>query len=265
MKLVNEMWMRHRSVKAWTDAAEWDDYLRTVESALEDRLTKLDANDPARRKSDAARGEGHFVTHFGPKEDSRWLLGRFEKTKIAVEIQLYKNGRDSFGERRDNTITFYIPEKVHVLCGSMEKLVELFHLTNERLGIFYAAADLKGVYCAKKASPPSLGALNIASELPGVFWLTYFGLQYCEFFGRDRLVSLERASEGPAGGMTLRLAETPERVPEGLRRMLERRLSAETFAGVGDVLLEKPEGRYALTLEQLASCPVAHSPACHKA
>lgn len=264
MKWVNEIWMTHSSVKSWNSSAEWDDYLRAVESVLNDRLAKLDANDPVRRKADTTRGEGHFITQFGPKEDSRWILGRFEKTKVVVEIQLYKHGRDSFGERRDNTIAFYIPDKV---CdrSNMEKLVELFRLTNERHGIFYAAADLKGVYCSKKASPPSLGALNIASELPGVFWLTYFGPQYCEFFGRDRLVSLERTSEGPDGGMTLRLAETPERVPEGLRRMLERRLGVETFAGAGEVLLEKPEGRYALTLEQLASGPVAHSPAFRNA
>lgn len=264
MKLANEIWMRHRSVRAWTDATEWDEYLRTIESVLNDRLAKLDANDPARRNADTVRGEGHFITQFGSKEDSRWLLGRFEKTKIAVEIQLYKHGRDSFDRRRDNTITFYIPGKVHA-GGDVESLVELFRVTNERFGSFYAAADLKEVYCAKKASPPSVGAMNIASELPGVFWLTYFGPDYCEFFGRERLATLEQASEGPAGGMTLRLAGTPGQVPEGLRRMLERRLGAETFAGTGDVTIEKPEGRYALTLEQLASSPVDHSPVRYNA
>lgn len=258
MKWSKTFWMGHHSVQSWNDAALWDDYLRAVESILNDRLAKLDANDPARRKADTARGEGHFVTQFGAKEDGRWLLGRFEKTKIWFVMQHYKNGRDSFGRRRDNTITFHFPEKAH--ASGVEKLVELFHLTNERLGIFYAAADSEEVYCAKKASPPSLGALNIASELLGVFWLTYFGPNYCEFFGQERFAALEQVSGGPASGMTLQLAETPGQVPEGLRRMLERRLGAESFAGIGDVSLEKPEGRYALTLEQLAAIPANHSP-----
>lgn len=252
MTLANEIWMRHRSVKSWADIVEWDGYLRAVESVLGDRLAKLDANDPARRKADVARGEGRFVTAFGPKEDSRWLLGRFEKTKISVEIQLYKDGKDSFGRRRDNYITFYIPKKAYSDAGT-HTLLALFDLTNARLGIFYASADLKETYCAKKASPPSAGAMSIASELPGVFWLTYFGPQYCEFFGRDRLSGLAQASDGPAGGVTLQLAEMPGQVPEGLRRMLERRLGTETFAGTGEVTMEKPEGRYALTLEQLSS------------
>jgi len=251
MTNANELWMSHHSVRSWNDVPEWDDYLRMVEAVLDDRLARLDINDPARRKADTAHGEGHFVTQFGSKEDSRWLLGKFEKTKVEVQIQHYKKGKDSFGRHRDNTVTFYVPEKVHSGSG-VHKLIELFHLTNEQLGIFYAAADLKKLYCAKQASPPSLGALNIASELPGVFWLTYFGSRYCEFFGRERLNGLEQSAEGPAGGITMRLAESPGQVPEGLRRMLERRLGAESFAGTGDVTLEKPEGRYTLTLGQLS-------------
>jgi len=244
--------MVHCSVARWNDVAAWDEYLPAVERLLGDHLAKLDTNDPARRKADTLRGEGQFVTAFGPKDDSRWLLGKFERTKVELQIEHYKNGRDSFGRRRNNTISFYLPPRVHSEDG-VGKLVELFRLTNQRWAAFYAFADLKEVYCVKKASPPSIGALDIASELPGVFWLTYFGPRYSAFIGRERLGALDQSAEEPAGGTILRLAETPEKVPEGLRRMVERRLGAEMFAGTGDVTIEKPEGRYALTLEQLSS------------
>lgn len=252
MKNATELWMKHRSVASWNDAAAWDDYLRAVQRLLVDRLSKLDSNDPARREADALHGEGSFVTQFGSKDDSRWVLGKFERTKIQIQVNHYKNGRDSFGRRRDNNIAFYVPEKLHSEEG-VTKLVELFRMTSERWKVFYGYADLKGVCCLKKASSPSLGALNIASELPGVFWLTYFGPHYSTFIGRERLNALEQSSEGPAGGTILRLAETPKEVPEGLRRMMERRLGVEMFAGTGEVTIEKPEGRYALTLDQLSS------------
>ena len=186
---ANELWMEHRAVASWNDVAAWDDYLRAVEHALGDRLAKLDTNDPARRKADTRQSEGHFVAKFGAKESSRWLLGKFERTRIEIQIRHYKDGRDSFGRRLDNTIAFYIPVAVHSVEG-VDRIVELFHMTNERWHAFYAFADLKEVYCKKKASPPSLGALNIASELPGVFWLTYFGPQYSAFIGRERLGAL---------------------------------------------------------------------------
>jgi hypothetical protein len=252
MKNGTDIWMECCAMAQWTDASAWDSYLRSVEHLFGDRLAKLDANDPARRKANAPLGEGKFVVDFGPKDDSRWLLGKFERTRIELQIRHYKNGRDSFGRLRDNSITFHIPEKAHREIGA-DKLVEIFRMTTERWKAFYAFADLREIYCSKKASPPSIGALNVSSELPGVFWLTYFGRHYVAFIGRERLDALEHASNGPAGGRTLRLAESAMDVPNGLRAMLEHSLGTESFAGTGEVTIEKPEGKYALTLEQLSA------------
>lgn len=242
-----ELWMMHMSMQKWNDATAWDDYLRAVESVLGDRLVKLDHNDPVRRKADTTGSEGEFITQFKPKEDSRWLWGKFEKTKVQVQIQHYKNSTDSFGRLCDNSITFYIPERM-TFGPDVRRVVELFRLTNERLGAFYALADFLDAISIKK--PSTGGSLDISRELLGVFWLTYFGRHYCDFFGRERLGSLEQASVGPADGVTLQLAEIPEQVSDDARAMLEKKLGAESFAGTSG---QKARGQYALTLEQLSS------------
>lgn len=243
-----KLWMMHMSMQQWNDAAAWDDYLRIVESVLGDRLVKLDHNDPVRRNADTTHGEGEFITQFKPKEDSRWLYGKFEKTKVEVEIQHYKNSVDSFGRLRDNSITFYIPERMTSDPDDVRRLIELFRLTNERLGAFYSLADFLDVISTKKSSTG--GALDISRELLGIFWLTYFGPHYCDFFGRERLGMLEQASAGPDGGITFQLAETPGQVLDGECLTLEKTIGAESFAGTGG---PKTMGQHALTLLQLSS------------
>ena len=249
---ATELWMSHLSVSHWNNAEAWDNYLRTVESLLGDRLAKLDVNDPPKRKADVAHGEGGYVTQYGPKEDSRWLFGKFEKSGIMLQIRQQKDQTDSFGRLSDNSIDFWIPQDQATRIGT-DRLAELFRLNNERWSAFYAYADLKEVICAKKPSPPSLGSLDVSRELLGVFWLTFFGFQYCEYFGRERVAKLDRASDGPSGGITLRLAETPNGVAKNQRDLMERAIAIHSFAGSGQ---HKERGQYALTLEQLVS-PVA--------
>lgn len=227
-------------------AKDWDDYLRTFETVLDDRLIKFDDKDPIRRKADTQKGEGGFVVQFGEREDSRWLCGRFDKTKVEIEITHYKSGKDSFGRLRENRLKIFFPERM-TFGSDVRKVIELFRLGNERLGAFYAYADFKSVICAKKPSTPSL---DISRELLGVFWLTYFGSSYCAFFGRDRLLKLPQVSEGPADGITLQLGESPGQVPDSSRAVLEKEIAAESFAGTGG---PKDRGQHALTLMQLAS------------
>ena len=243
---TGELWITHYSVCSWMSAKNWDDYLRTMEVVLEDRLMKLDDNDPARRKADTQKGEGDFIVQFKEREDSRWIWGTFEKTKIEIEIDHYKAGKDSFGRERKNKCKIFIPERM-TFGPDLRKVIELFRLGNESFGAFYAYADFKKAICAKKPSTPSL---DISRELLGVFWLTYFGPAYCSFFGRDRLLHLQQATDGPADGITLQLAESPSQVPDNSRGTLEREIAPESFAGSGGV---KERGEHALTLAQLSA------------
>jgi len=241
-----ELWITHYSVCSWMSAKDWDDYLRTVETILCDRLVKIDDTDPIRRKADTKRGEGNFVIQFGERQDSRWVRGKFEKTKVEIEVQHYKSGKDSFGRERQNLLTIFIPERM-TFGPDLRKVIELFRLGNESLGAFYAFADFKNAICAKKPSTPSL---DISRELLGVFWLTYFGPPYCAYFGRDRLLHLQQVTDGPADGITIQLAESPSQVPENSRGALEHEIAPESFAGNGG---SKERGEHALTLAQLST------------
>lgn len=245
---MNDIWITHYSLSSWNSEKTWDDYLQAIEAVLGDRLLKLDDTDPVRRKADTKNGEGSFVVQFGEHEASRWVRGKFGKTKIEIEIQHYKSGQDSFGRKRENRLSFYIPERM-AFGPDSRRLIELFRLGNEQLGAFYAYADFKGTICAKKPSTPSL---DISRELLGIFWLTYFGPRYCDFFARSRLLDIYGASAGSTGGVSLQLAGTPGQVGLERRAATESGLGELSFAGYGMV---KAPGQYALTLEDLHETP----------
>ena len=64
--------------------------MRFLEEVLSDRLVKLDTNDPIRRKADTLKSEGDFMVAFKAKEDSRWLFGSFERTRVQLAIRHFK-------------------------------------------------------------------------------------------------------------------------------------------------------------------------------
>ncbi len=239
----SEIWITHLSVKPWMSIEVWDNYLRDIEKILGDRITKLDSNDPARRKADTRKGEGEFMVNFGDKEDSRWLFGKFEKTKISFEVRHMKNGLDSFGHLSENWIQFYIPHHMSIY-PDIEKTFKLFQMTNERLSPFYAYADYKNVICSKK---PCTSSLDISTELLGIFWLTYFGHEYREFFG-DKLEMIPGLEADPNGGVTLSLADTPAQVKLTKNEEIIKRLGPDSFASGASF---KQRGKFALSIEQL--------------
>ncbi len=239
-----DVWITFYSINLWDSPQRWDRFLIGLESILGDRLAKLDQNDPVRRNADTKQGEGSYVVQFGEREDSRWVFGKFAKTKVEMEIWHYRTGQDSFGRICENMLTLHVPEK---LANSSSVLVQLFQFGNEQLAPFYAYADRKDVICSKKPSTPSL---DISRELLGVFWLTFFGAPYGAFFGRQRLLELAEASEGPVDGITIQLATSPDQVSGQTRNRLEQELGSQSFAGSGG---SKERGQYVLTLSQLLS------------
>jgi len=241
---ASDVWISHLSMKPWMSAELWDIYLREIEQVLGDRIGKLDSNDPSRRKADTKAGEGAFVINFGEREDSRWVIGQFEKTKVRFEVRHMKTGLDSFGRLCHNSMKFFVPNRMS-FGPDAEKLVWLFKLTNEHLGSFFAYADFKDIICSRKPSTPSL---DVSRELLGVFWLTHFGPAYRAFFG-DQLEGLPGLEIDRHGGAMLRLAETPAQVPASTRGEIIERLGSASFANGGP---PKEQGQFALTLRQLA-------------
>ena len=130
---INDLWMTHYSVDSWMSATNWNSYLRELEEIVEDTLVKLDDNDPIRRKASTKSGEGDFIVGFGPREDSRSIFGRFEKTKIEIEITNYKSGKDSFGRLRENRLKIFIPE--HLVNTRSTEISKVFRLGMRNWGV----------------------------------------------------------------------------------------------------------------------------------
>jgi len=238
-----ELWISHYSVALWSSAELWEGYLGGIEDLFGDRLERLDERDPVRRRVESAAGQGAFVVEFEENEDRRWVSGRFRESRIGVSITLSRGEKDWAGRYVDNDIVVTAPERL--LREERERLVELFRLGNEKLRPYYGYADSWGTV-AGWCLPGERYQVN--KELLGIFWLTYFGPPYCEFFGRERLLGLEGAEAGPGGGVTLRLAAGPEEVRDRRRTEVMVNLGRMSFYGSGGV---KEDGQYALSLEQL--------------
>lgn len=245
------LWMSFSSVRPWNDPALWDDYLQFVESLFKDRLDRLDENDPIRRRA-SSRSEGLYITNFEKPQSTRILFGKFAKTKIEFTINLCNWEKDQWGRAVSNRINFYIPIP-NTLSASPEtdRLVNFFLLTIEKLEAFTAEADIVDIIYSKKSHDGM--SLCISDELLGIFWLTYLGPKYCEFFKREIVLSLFGAHEGPAGGITIRLADSPFEIGPEERRNAEIILGEKYFAGlepITDFNKRKIPGQLP-TLEQL--------------
>lgn len=243
--MKSDVWMSFSSVQNWSESEIWNEFFPQIEALLRDRIAKLDDKDPVRRKVESSNTEGDFITKFGPKEDSRWICGKFARSKIEFEIQIYKEGMDSFGRLRENRFKLFIPHQMS-FGPDAEKLIEVFRLGAKILRPFYAYADFKDEICIKKPCTPSL---DISRELMGIFWLTYLGRDYRTFFA-ETLTRVENAEKGPNEGVVIQLGATPSQVDVGLRERVQQQLGVESFASGG---LAKEQGQFALTLQQIRS------------
>lgn len=243
--MKSDVWMSFSSVQNWNESAMWNEFFPQMEVLLSDRIAKLDDKDPIRRKVESSNAEGDFITKFGLKEDSRWIYGKFTRSKIQFEIQFYKEGMDSFGRLRDNDFNVFIPHQMSFEPDA-EKLIKVFRLCAEILRPFYAYADFKDEICSKKPCTPSL---DISRELMGIFWLTYLGRDYRTYFS-ETLTRVENAGAGPNEGVIIQLGTTPLQVDVGLRERVQQQLGSKSFASGG---LTKEPGQFALTLQQIRS------------
>jgi hypothetical protein len=247
------LWMSFSSVQLWTNPAIWDGYLREVEVLLGDRLAKLDEKDPTRRRADVENSEGQYITTFGD-QGSRWLFGEFATTKINLMLILNRDYVDQWGRAVHNYINFYIPVSENLSAGpELDRLIRFFKLTVEKLEAFYAYSDLKEEIMTKKSHEG--GAMDMATELPGVFWLTYFGPKHADFFTRERLLSIPGAMGEPKEGITIRLAASPFQVGQNDRRNAEIALGEKYFAGLEPItdFNKRKAPDQLLTFEQLRS------------
>jgi hypothetical protein len=240
-----ELWMSHYSCASWITADRWIRYFKRVQEILDAPITHLDEDDPVRRKVTELADAADFVTRFGEKEDSRWLFGEMRSINVNFSMWFFRDAPE-----RMNSINWHGPAEMFDDPTRVNQICDLFDCGNRFLDAFYGYADTREVQ-SRKSWRKEFGAVDLQDELHGVYWLTYFNDRYVEFFGRKKLMGLENATVNSNSGATLRLAETPVAVPEGLREKVENALGPKSFvAPQRDITIKRP-GQYALTFEQL--------------
>jgi len=237
---MNDLWISHYSVRDWSQACAWDQYIASVESLLGASLTHLDVNDPIKRKVVPTRA-GEYIVGFGQKEDSRWLFGSMRELGVSLTIRHFKNVG-----HYPNSVQWYIPHTIARRIGP-EKVAAIFRVGTEHLGPFYGYADLKDAIAARKKSS---GAVNIQAELIGAFWLFSLGREYVEYFGIEKIRTIPRASILENGQAIIRISDSFDDCSESDRQKVEALLGAQSFVNSQDFTPKQP-GRYALTFKQL--------------
>jgi hypothetical protein len=241
---LSNIWIMHFSVKNWRDEAMWLSYFNAAQSVLKSPLTHLDTADPIRRRVESLDDAAAFASAFKERETSRWLFGKFSKIKFNFQIHYYRT-KDEMAS--SNKLIWYIPGDVIENDEGRRFAETLFETGNRILQPFYSISD-DIIYIKSKSRDK---AVNIEQELLGVFWLTYFNTQYTDFFGREKFDELAAVGFEPTNGVTLKLGDSPAKVPQERRMTCERLLGYSSFVDPRDHSL-KPPGRYALTFTDLA-------------
>lgn len=241
---MSELWIAHHSVDAWQAPSLWTAYMEEAQQLVGSPLTHLDVNDPLRRKVTSLADVGNFICAFDPREESRWLFGRCGKTGIGLSITHYRQPGQN---RRCNYLRWHTPLSFVEQGENRKRLKALFDLGNRTFKAFYAYSD--DVEQLKKKNKPS-GSIDIETELPGVFWFTYFSPAYVAFFGKDKFSGVPSVEHGSDGSITIVLGDSPKSVANELREQVAAMLGKQSFVNPSDILV-KQRGRFALTFPQL--------------
>jgi hypothetical protein len=239
---MNDLWLGHISIEAWTAPNRWAGYFEQVQQILDSPLTHLDVNDPIRREVGSLAEAADFVCAFGAREDSRWVFGRFKALGIDFSVRHFRE----LG-RWPNSVVWHMPLSFVEKAQDHQRLEALFDLGNQALRPFYGYSDERAQIAAKKK--PS-GAMDFQTELPGIFWLTYFNAAYVAFFGKGNFTNIPGVEHGDDGSVTIVLGHSPKSVANQLREHAATMLGRRSFVDSRDIV-SKPPGRFALTFQQL--------------
>lgn len=241
-----ELWLCHLSCESWSEPERWVRYFGKAEEILGASITHLDKTDPVRRRVKPGKlaEVAEYVTLMGAREDSRWVLGKFEPIGVEFAVRHYRDIRGW-----PNSINWYFPVGFADNAAGTRAIRCLFECGNTTLSPFYGYSDTKNYPASKKKES---GAVDVRAELPGVFWLTYFDAHYVTFIGKDKIAELQGVRVDFDGGATLELGESPVSTPLGLRGKAEMVLGPKLFVEPKDKLAKRP-GQYALTFDQLRS------------
>jgi hypothetical protein len=228
------------TLKELFDGKQWLEILRGAEAMWGARLARLDVNDPVRRKVDRLEEAAEYVCQFGEKEDSRWLHGKFDVSKVEISISLFRRT-----SRFPNGLDFYFPTKM--ADAEAGRLWEVFSEVVRLLEPFYAFCDLQSVIAGKRKAMRN--SVNLEAELFGVFWFTHFNRKWVDFIGATRFDALSCEKTVGPGGATLRLGASLTGL--GSEREASETLLGNRFFVDPELRVDKRPGENALTFSQL--------------
>jgi len=244
MSNASEVWVSHASVQSWQDAARWSAYLEEAQDLLGAKLTHLDTNDPIRRtvRGQPPREWGEYWVDFGLEEETRWLFGKLESTRILFQLRHHRGHGNSA-----NSFNWYF-SKVWARDERAPRLIaDLFELGNRHLAPFYSYSDVLEPIRAK--NKPT-GAVNLEREPVGVFWLTYFDARYADKMPLQDLDDARVRSRWTERSVTLQLADAPWNCESSVRAEVESLLGSDCFVDPASTT-KKPICEHVLALEQL--------------
>lgn len=235
------------------DAEHLDDAARLLANLLKQELTP-----------DTPSGDIFLERRKKPKSSYRveWSRGPYtaiSKSSYIVEAKALKHNALLVG-----WLSFLLP-----LLGIHEALFAAFYLDaewedhNVLRYKTWRLPDWPGGY-----NQIGGGGTDLLKELPGIYWGTYFGPFYVDWFGREKFDDLPVVTkqELPGGGIFFTTADTPFEwaKPETQARQAEikRRLGEDTFFNMGALRSEIaklqqpfPEGFDPMTLAPSARVP----------
>ncbi|GGP72654.1 hypothetical protein GCM10009347_41640 [Shewanella algicola] len=239
---MNEIQMTFYSLLNLFDRSLWVKLLSELERLFGQKLSHLDVNDPLRKKVSDLETAADYICSIGKEESSRRLFGKFGKSKIELSISIFKEAAPF-----PNSLSIYFPEKV---IGDKEGLCMLrnaFEESNRCLKSFYSICDSMDTIASKRKATGY--AVDLQAELIGVFWLTYFGKAYVDYFEESKFLDIpSRRIEGLDGSM-MDLGESPISIAVA-RYQVEALLGKESFVDPS-LGYDKPVGKNALRFDQL--------------
>ncbi len=187
----------------------------------------------------------NYIQELGTKSEWCYILTTTNLTSFSLTIKL-SHDKSVDGIADMITITITIDKNIIDNGISFNELEIFFKDCIQVLNPFYSFCDFVENMVAKhkKNGYP----VNIQNELPGIFWLTYFNSQYCEYFDlQNKNINLDHIKKNY--GLVIKLGDSPSNVTFS-RLEVEEILGKKSFVDPNDTL-DKPFGKYVFLLSDI--------------
>lgn len=208
---------------------------------------------------------GEKIIKIGPKDPPKKIKNKSEIKEIINSLDFGENNSilgclsreidfliKSYQPSMEfpNSVQWYFPSSYTELPENVEKVKSLLEFCAQKTNSFYSYCDfLEGVVSEKKRKDGF--AVDIISELLGVFWLTTFNQKYIDFIGKDKLNALSAdVNFSSSGHCFITLSDRPEQSDRALRRKVEEMIGGCLFVDPEDER-QKERGEFGLTYSQL--------------